>query len=153
VILWRVSNYADLDGKGGVHVAGRWHSKGRPVVYCSQNPATALLETLVHIEIDSEDRPDYFQLLKIDGPDPLSFATIALDSLSSNWGDDISATQQIGDRWLCEKRCLLLFVPSVSVPESWNVLVNPEHAEIRQLKITAAYRHPFDARLRAATGN
>ena len=27
VTLWRVSNYATLDGVGGTYVAGRWHTK------------------------------------------------------------------------------------------------------------------------------
>ena len=65
VTLWRVSNYATLDGVGGTYVAGRWHTKGHPIVYCSEDPSTALLETLVHIEIDAEDRPQIFQVLKI----------------------------------------------------------------------------------------
>ncbi len=54
--LWRVSNYQTLDVVGGLYVSGRWHTKGHTVVYCTLNPSTALLETLVHIEIDSEDR-------------------------------------------------------------------------------------------------
>ena len=42
----------------------RWHTKGYTVVYCTLNPATALLETLVHIEIDSEDRPERFPCIE-----------------------------------------------------------------------------------------
>ncbi len=111
------------------------------------NPATALLETLVHIEIDSEDQPDHFQVLRIEGPDSLSIETIGVDSLPQNWAEDLHITQTIGDRWLAEKRSLLLQVPSVLVPETWNVLVNPQHSESGLLKITTVYKHPFDARL------
>ena len=50
IVLWRVSNYATLDGAGGLYVSGRWHTKGHPLIYCSEDPSTALLETLVHIE-------------------------------------------------------------------------------------------------------
>jgi RES domain-containing protein len=147
MILWRVSNYQSLDGVGGLYVSGRWHTKGHPVVYCTLNPATALLETLVHIEIDSEDRPERFQVLRIEGPESLSIERVEADSLSSNWAEDINATQAIGDRWLSEKRSLLLQVPSVLVPETWNVLVNPLHVEFNLLKIIAMYEHPFDSRL------
>jgi RES domain-containing protein len=147
MILWRVSNYQSLDGVGGLYVSGRWHTKGHPVVYCTLNPATALLETLVHIEIDSEDRPERFQVLRIEGPESLSIEKVQADSLSPNWAEDINATQAIGDRWLSEKRSLLLQVPSVLVPETWNVLVNPLHVEINLLKIIAMYEHPFDSRL------
>jgi RES domain-containing protein len=147
MILWRVSNYQSLDGVGGLYVSGRWHTKGHPVVYCTLNPATALLETLVHIEIDSEDRPERFQVLRIEGPESLSIEKVEADLLAPNWAEDMNATQAIGDRWLSEKRSLLLQVPSVLVPETWNVLVNPLHIEINLLKIIAMYEHPFDSRL------
>jgi RES domain-containing protein len=147
VILWRVSNYATLDGTGGLYVSGRWHTKGHPIIYCTFNPATALLETLVHIEIDSEDRPERFQVLRIEGSDTLSIQKIEAGALSLDWAENITFTQSIGDRWLSEGRSLLLQVPSVLVPETWNVLVNPQHAEAKLLEITMTYEHAFDARL------
>jgi RES domain-containing protein len=147
VILWRISNYEALDGTGGLYVSGRWHTRGRPVVYCTFNPATALLETLVHMEIDSEDRPERFQALRIEGPDALSLEKIEPATLPPNWAENMAITQSIGDRWLSEARSLLLQVPSVLVPETWNLLVNPQHAEAPLLKITATYEHAFDARL------
>jgi RES domain-containing protein len=147
VILWRVSNYATLDGVGGLYVSGRWHTKGHPVVYCTLNPATALLEILVHMEIDAEDRPERFQMLKIEGPDTLSVEEIKPGALPSNWVEDIAFTQNLGDGWLSEAGSLLLKVPSVLVPETWNVVVNPRHAEASLLKVTMRYEHPFDARL------
>jgi len=60
ITLWHVSNYAALNGIGGMYVSGRWHTKGHPIIYCSEDPSTALLETLVHIEIDAGDRPQIF---------------------------------------------------------------------------------------------
>ena len=146
MILWRISNYATFDGVGGLLVSGRWHSKGHPAVYCTLNPSTALLETFVHIEIDAEDRPERFQVLKIEGPDTLSRERIEANELPADWSNDITITQGVGDRWFSENRSLLLEVPSVLVPETWNVVVNPQHSEFRLLKITIQYEHPFDAR-------
>lgn len=146
MILWRVSNYATLDGAGGLYLSGRWHSKGRPVLYCTLNPATALLETLVHIEIDAEDRPTRFQVLKITGPDTLSRERIDANALPEGWSADLLLTQSIGDRWLAEKRSLLLEVPSVLAPETWNAIVNPLHREMGLLRVTTLYEHPFDTR-------
>ena len=147
MILWRISNYPTLDGAGGLVVSGRWHSKGHPVVYCTWNPSTALLETLVHMEIDSEDRPEHFQVLKIEGPDILSLEKVEPTALPKDWPEDIAFTQSIGDRWLNEQRSLLLDVPSILVPETSNILVNPLHSEMRQLKIIRVYEHAFDTRL------
>lgn len=147
MIFWRVSNYSTLDGIGGLYAAGRWHTKGRSVLYCAQNPATALLETLVHMEIEAEDRPDRFQGLRIEGSDSLSIERIGIGKLAENWAKDLLITQECGDRWLQEKRSLLLEVPSVLVPETWNILVNPLHPEVSQLQITKTYHHPLDTRL------
>jgi RES domain-containing protein len=146
MILWRVSNYETLDGAGGLYVSGRWHTKGHPVVYFTRNPATALLETLVHIEIDAEDRPERVQILKIEGADSLSLERIEVNRLPAGWLTDWPLTQEIGDDWLAGKRTLLLEVPCVLVPETFNLLVNPLHSEAPQLKIVALYEHPLDAR-------
>jgi RES domain-containing protein len=81
------------------------------------------------------------------GPDSVSIEKIEAKSLSPNWVEDMNATQAIGDRWLSERRSLLLQVPSVFVPEIWNVLVNPQHLECNFLTMTATYEHAFDARL------
>ena len=80
--------------------------KGHPVVYCTLNPSTALLETLVHMEIDSEDRPERFQVLRIEGPDSLSTEEIALTSLPSDWAEDMDITQTVG-RSLAHRRALV----------------------------------------------
>lgn len=147
MILWRISNYATLDGVGGLYVSGRWRTKGHPVVYCTLNPSTALLEILVHIEIDTEDRPERFQVLKIECPETLSRKRIDIRMLPLDWADDITVSQAVGDRWLSERSSLLLEVPSVLVPETWNVLVNPLHSEFNLLTIAMLYDPPFDARV------
>lgn len=84
---------------------------------------------------------------KVEGPDTLSLEKVGISALAPNWADDISIMQGVGDCWLQEKRSLLLKVPSVLVPETSNVLVNPLHAEANLLKITQTYEHPFDASL------
>jgi RES domain-containing protein len=142
--LWRISNYKTLDGIGGLLSSGRWHSRGRPILYCTENPSTALLEILVHLEIDAEDRPERFQTLMIEGPDSLSIDTISLDPIP-----DLSETQAIGDDWLASSSSLLLRVPSVLVPETSNILVNSAHPEMAQLRIAKVYHHAFDPRLLA----
>lgn len=141
MILWRVSNYADLQGIGGIKRAGRWHSKGRPVVYLAEHPALALIETLVHLEIDSVDGlPDTYRLLKVEIEEPPSLAI--LDEFLEN---EI-ASKQIGDYWLASGNELLLRVQSVLVPESFNYLFNPVHQDAAKAKILANLDWPFDPR-------
>ena len=143
MVLWRISTYASLDGSGGLRVSGRWHSKGHPVVYCSQNPRTVLLETLTHFGIDEEDRLDNFRVLKVEGPDLLFQETIDSSTLQEGWERDFTISQPIGDRWLSEGRTCLLKVPSVLVEDRFDVLLNPLHFEAKMLQIASAYKHEF----------
>ena len=69
--LWRISNHASLSGDGGLYASGRWHTRGRRVVYLADHPASALLEVMVHLEIDAEDLPTHYQLLGVEVPDGL----------------------------------------------------------------------------------
>jgi RES domain-containing protein len=147
VTLWRISNYASLEGTGGLYASGRWHTKGHPVVYCSEDPSTALLETLVHLEIDIEDRPEFFQVLKIESAQDVSLEKVDIERLGLNWQDDLIRSRSAGDHWLRSQASLLLLVPSVLVPERRNYLVNPLHPESKSLRITGRYSHPFDGRL------
>lgn len=141
MILWRVSNYADLKGLGGMKRAGRWHSIGRPVVYLAEHPALALLETLVHLEIESiEDLPDTYKLLKVEID-----ATTSLMVLREVLKDE-AASRQIGDDWLQAGGSVLLQVPSILVPESYNYLFNPSHTEAGKARIVENHDWPFDKR-------
>lgn len=146
ITLWRVSNYATLDGVGGTYVGGRWHTKGHSIVYCSEDPSTALLETLVHMEIDSEDRPQTLQVLKIQSSVALAVERVNVKKLSPDWPTNLVLTKSVGDNWLQSRKTLLFEVPSVLIPERRNFLINPLHPEMKKLRITARYSHPFDQR-------
>jgi len=72
MILWRISNHATLDGQGGLYASGRWQPEGRSVVYLAENPAGALVEVLVRLELDLGHLPKSYRLLKAEAPEGLS---------------------------------------------------------------------------------
>ena len=75
MVLWRISNYADLRGMGGLRAPGRWHYAGQPIVYLAEHPALALLEILVHMEIAGVGQlPDRYQLLRVEVRDDVPVA-------------------------------------------------------------------------------
>lgn len=147
MILWRISNHRTLDGRGGLYASGRWHTEGRPVVYLAESPASALVEVLVHLELDIAHLPRSYRLLKAEAPDNLSVKTIAGAELLKNWTSDQIATRTVGDEWLASKSTALLRVPSAIVPETFNVLLNPEHAEAGRIRVLWSEEYPWDARL------
>ncbi|MDQ6917001.1 MAG: RES family NAD+ phosphorylase [Pseudomonadota bacterium] len=131
-----------------MRAGGRWHSAGRPIVYCAEHPASALLEILAHLEVANlAALPDGYQLLEIDIPDRVEIESLPTHALALKWQSDETSTQSIGDRWLASRSAALLRVPSALVPKVWNYLVNPAHPAAAQLRINAAARYPFDTRL------
>jgi RES domain-containing protein len=149
--LWRISDHASLSGEGGLNSAGRWHSRGRPVVYLADHPASALLEVMVHLEVDAEDWPRDYQLLGINLPDSLTIGSTDESSLPLDWREQTLLTRARGDEWLRVSAAALLRVPSAIVPEAANYLLNPGHADAARIVIASAIRAAFDPRLMAFT--
>jgi RES domain-containing protein len=147
VRLWRISNYADLAGDGGLRAAGRWHSRGKRIVYLADHPAAALLEVLVHLEVDMDDLPASYRLHAVDIDDSVAVETIDEDNLPPNWRDDATITRAIGDKWLAESRSLLLSVPSALVPFASNWLLNPGLPDSARVRIESSFYVPYDPRL------
>jgi len=141
VILWRITNHRTLDGGGGLRASGRWHTRGKRIVYCVPNPAAALVEILVHAEIDIDDVPSTLQYLEIEASDAVSTAAAFADAV------DPEKSRRIGDEWLRSGRTALLRVPSVVVPATWNVLINPQHPDSAVISIIGVHQHRIDGRL------
>ena len=129
-----------------MHVSGRWHSKGRPVIYTAEHPSGAINEMLVNIA--REDLPDSFQFLKIELADDVAVEDVDLNNLPANWAQDRSVTRAIGDIWLAQQRSLALRVPSVLVPETYNVLLNPAHSDAAKMRIVHTLKADVDLRFR-----
>ncbi len=115
------------------------------MVYTSDSPACALLETCVHIL--AQKTPPSYTLLRITGPD-VAIEEISREDLPAEWTTAISLTQQTGSKWLESRRSPMLRVPSAIVPETWNYLLNPLHPDAPQFSIERHYDYPFDLRLK-----
>ncbi len=144
--LWRISDYIDLSGEGGRRAGARWHTAGSRIVYMAESPMAALVETLVHLEIDSEDVPDFYTLLRIPVPDGLAVRPLNPPA-GTEWKQNLELTRRIGDAWLASLETALARVPSVIAPYSWNYLLNPEHPDAKQVRIAEVIRERFDNRL------
>jgi RES domain-containing protein len=147
VILWRFSQHESLDGRGGLFASARWHTRGREILYCAANPATALLEVLVHAGVRDPEVFGHFRFLKIEAPNDLPQERVHEALLPPDWSRRLDITRVWGDRWLREARSALLMVRSVLVPETDNVLINPRHAAAARLTLLAAFPYPLDPRL------
>jgi RES domain-containing protein len=147
MVLWRISNRVTLDGRGGLVASARWHTQGRPIVYLAESPAGALTEILVHLELTPDELPGSYKLLKVEVPGDLAIARLDVTKLPKRWKGKLTITRTIGDEWLASRKTALLRVPSVIVPETFNLLLNPEHRDARRIKILSHQRYPWDDRL------
>ncbi len=145
MVFWRISRHHDLTGIGGLRVAGRWHYAGQPVVYLSENPASALLEVCVHTA--ANDVPPDFALLRIEGPD-LEIPAVKESTLPDDWQRRLKVTRDIGTDWLRKKEAVTLKLPSAIVPQTTNFLLNPHHPDASRFRIAAAFTYPFDGRIK-----
>jgi RES domain-containing protein len=145
-IFWRVSNYADLSGEGGRKAGARWHTAGSRIVYLAESPMSALVETLVHLNVDPEDTPDLYTLLKISVPDDIVVESLGLPA-GSDWKQSVDLTRSVGNAWLTSLRTAIARVPSAIAPHTWNYLLNPEHPDAKKIEIAEAIRERFDDRL------
>ncbi len=139
MVLWRIcrEKFADLSGRGASLLGGRWNSPGRPVVYAAEAAALAVLEVRVHLDLDWSLLPNDYVLLEIDA------AAAEIEQIATLPADTIAA----GDAWLSSGRTAILQVPSLIVPESRNLLINPLHPDAANISIASSRAFAFDHRL------
>jgi RES domain-containing protein len=153
VKLWRIATDTpaytsdDMTGAGAKISGARWNRPGNAMLYCGTNIALAALETFVHLQAGGLPLNRY--LVEIDVPDsvwnkaddtrhpPVGWDAIPAGAVSLN----------IGDGWVKANTSALMVVPSVIVPEEYNVLINPLHPDARRLQARKVRKWTYDARL------
>ncbi len=146
MMLWRVSRHRDLAGAGGLRAPGRWHERGMPVVYLAETPAGALLEACAHTS--ANDIPPHYTLLGVEVGARVSLEHLDVSGLPAGWIKRPEVTREIGTAWLRERRSCLLRSPSALVPATFNVMLNPLHADASRLRIESVVKYPFDPRIK-----
>ena len=70
-------------------------------------------------------------------------------SLPRYWRDYPSPPQlaEIGTKWASSNETLLLRVPSAVVENEFNILINPQHPDMKLISISKIEKFRFDTRL------
>ena len=119
---------------------------GKRVTYLAESPAGAMLEALVYLTDREDDLPRTFTLLEVEVSEALAVRDL-MPLAEADWKRQQQVTQRIGDAWLASRETPLARVPSVIMPHTWNVLLNPEHPEAEGVKIANIIPERFDGRL------
>jgi RES domain-containing protein len=153
--VWRIATETpdfgsdDLSGKGAEKTGGRWNRKGTPVIYASYSIALAYLETLVHLS-GPESLPLNRYLIKIDVPAAAWKARTVFDAKMHVGWDALPAglvSLDWGTAWVRSCQSLLAEIPSIVVPDEFNVLINPGHPDAAKLIAKKIRRWNYDTRL------
>jgi RES domain-containing protein len=134
-------------GIGSVEVGGRWNPVGYPVVYCSADPATAILEVAVHKGFAVLDTVPHV-LTRARILDVNEVHVVKPEHVPhAGWlrpGSPGKGQQAFG-RALLEQH-LFVVIPSAVSDESWNLLFNPNRAAGRY-ELETQKRFALDTRL------
>ncbi len=156
VQLWRIGadtpvyEAHDLSGRGAELTGGRWNRKGTALVYTSTTRALACLETVVHLG-SGDPLPLNRYLVEITVPtDAWAARTVFASAAHVGWDAEPAGKVSLdwGTAWATAGDALLAEVPSVIVPEEFNILINPRHPAVRSLSATKRRRWTYNARLR-----
>jgi RES domain-containing protein len=126
-IAWRLDRDVHApswdSGEGAYLAGGRWNSKGVRAVYCSIDPATAILEVAVHKGFDVLDTVPHVLTSAI----ITDLASIhVVDEVAipnKNWLKPVAPSagqQRFGDSLLAAHKFVL--IPSAVSKRSWNLL-------------------------------
>jgi RES domain-containing protein len=116
----------------------------------SNNIALAALETLTPARAAGVPLTRY--LVRFDIPAAVRDQRLELSAPPGGWdalpcGMTSKAT---GDAWVHEAPSAVLLVPSVIIPDEFNILINPGHPQARSIVALTVKRFAFDPRFFAA---
>lgn len=127
LVVWRLDHAVHAptwdSGEGAYRVGGRWNSRGVRAVYCSLDPATAILEVAVHKGFRALDTVAHI-LTAAAIMDPGDVHVVDPASVPNpNWlrpGIPGAGQQAFGDDLLRGHR--FVAIPSAVSPHSWNLI-------------------------------
>ena len=118
------------------------------MIYTASNRALACLETIVHL--NSGGLPLNRYLIEIEIPDAIWSAAVTVSPANLvGWDAEPAGMASIdfGTEWTNSKRTALLIVPSAIVQEEPNILINPDHIDVRNIVAHKRRKWLYDPRL------
>ncbi|RUW62948.1 RES domain-containing protein [Mesorhizobium sp. M7A.F.Ca.US.008.03.1.1] len=156
LIAWRLDQAIHAatwnSGEGAYRVGGRWNSKGVRAVYCSIDPATAILEVAVHKGFRALDTVPHTLTAAVISDASAIHVVDPASVPNPNWlrpGIPSAGQQAFGDDLLMSHR--VVAIPSAVSSHSWNLIfVASVAADTYALKLQETFA--LDTRLHPPAG-
>ncbi len=127
LVAWRIDQavFAPTwdSGEGSYRFGGRWSSAGVRAVYCSIDPATAILEVAVHKGFKALDTVPHVLMAMTIATSSAVHVVAPTDIPNKNWlspGPPSAGQQAYGDDLLSRHKFIL--IPSAVSAHSWNLI-------------------------------
>lgn len=146
MLAFRIAHYKYAHSLSVSGFEGRWNSKGKLVLYASENIAASLLENIIY-RTGTGFNNDY-KIMVIYHPEE-HIEQIITSNLPKDWRsmESYDQLQKIGNSWYDEQRSLCLKVPSSILPDNYNVIFNTTHPEFKNVKLIDVLDYEPDERL------
>ena len=146
MLAFRIAHYKYAHSLSVSGFEGRWNSKGKLVLYASENIATSLLENIIYRTGTGFN--NYYKIMVIYHPEE-HIEQIITSNLPKDWRsmESYDQLQKIGDSWYDEQRSLCLKVPSSILPDNYNIIFNTTHPEFKNVKLIDVLDYEPDERL------
>ena len=133
----REKRKSDLSGVGAMIAGGRWNKKGIKVVYASESKDVAKKE--LQRGPTGKLIPPGYVYVHIEIPDDIDILEVTREMLSDVVWDKTPyaglASQIIGSELLSENQYAVIKVPSVVNDTDYNLLINPNHPDVKKITI------------------
>ncbi len=138
-VAWKLipkRRQGDAFSGGGARLApGRWNARGTRAVYLSGSFSLAVLEMLLYAGRAALTIP--LVVFRVDIPEGVGVETLILEKLPANWRQQPppESTRKLGTEWITHGAAVALRVPSVLIPDEWDVILNPAHPDFSKVRI------------------
>jgi RES domain-containing protein len=150
MIVYRIGSakYAgDLSGAGARINGGRWNRIGVECLYTSESRALAVLEYTVNVNIHSIPRALSITTIDLG---KLGMRRLVESDLPGDWKKSPApaSTQHFGTSLLQKASRAILQIPSSIIPEEFNFILNPAHADFKKVTILDISDFVYDVRIK-----
>ena len=154
MVVYRIAKdryISDLSGAGARLNGGRWNHAGVAMVYTSPSRALATVEYLVHCPFGIA--PKNLRIATVEIPGDFVSNQVEAPDLPEKWRHFPAPPELVdtGSHWALSNQSLALRMPSAAVDHEYNILLNPIHPDMEQVKIVEIQPYTFADRLVRAT--